>query len=52
MARATTPRDQMLALLQSLGVSGEAAKALVDKQPLNQWVTLRELDDEAIDSLC
>jgi hypothetical protein len=42
----------MLALLQSLGFSEEAAEALVDEQLFNRWETLQELDDDAVDSLC
>ena len=52
MARAANPRDQMLALLQSLGFSEEVAEALVDEQLLNHWATLWELDDDAVDNLC
>ena len=47
-----TPRDQMLALLGSLGFSEAAAVALVDQQLLNKWETLLELDDDAVDNLC
>ncbi len=42
----------MLTLLESLGFSGAAAKALVDEQLLNSWSTLWELDDDGIDNLC
>ena len=42
----------MLTLLESLGISAAAAKALVDEQLLNNWVTLWELDDDAVDNLC
>ncbi len=52
MACGANPRDRMLTLLESLGFSVAAAKALVDEQLLNNWSTLWELDDDGVDNLC
>ena len=43
----------MLMLLESLlGFLVAVAKALVDKQLLNDWVALWELDNDSVDNLC
>ena len=42
----------MLMLLESLGFSEAAAKALVDEKLVNTWSTLWELDDDGVDNLC
>ena len=52
MACGASPRYQMLTLLESLGLLVAAAKALVDKQLLNSWSMLWELDDDGVDNLC
>ena len=38
-------------LLESLRFLAATAKALVDKQLLNRWAMLWELDDDAVDNL-